>query len=220
MKPFLQPAAIARATQPQGLRRRAVHVLALGAVATELLGPWAHRAGAQPRAPEPLQALPSVDLAAYLGTWYQVALFPNFFQRQCVSDTTATYARLPDGAVQVVNRCRTDEATFDSVTGVARPVGRLVDDRLMPAQLSVSFLPGWLQWLPLRGNYWIIQLAEDGRYAVVSEPRREYLWVLSRTPTLAPADETAIRSRLGEQGFDLSRWSAHPQSAAKAARQP
>ena len=81
----------------------------------------------------------------------------------------------------------------------------------------MSFLPSWLRWLPIWGSYWVIQLADDGRYAVVSEPTREYLWVLSRTPTLAPADESAIRSRLAQQGFDLARWQTHPHSPAAEA---
>ena len=71
-----------------------------------------------------------------------------------------------------------------------------------------------LRWLPIRGSYRVIQLAEDGRYAVVSVGKREYLWVLSRTPLLRTADETAIRSRLVRQGFDLGPWQAHPHSPA------
>lgn len=165
----------------------------------------------------PLAALPALALTPYLGTWYQVAWFPNRFQRQCVSDTTATYARRPDGTIEVVNRCRRADGQFDSVTGVARPASaRIEGDTLAPAQLEVSFLPAWLRWLPIWGRYWVIQLADDGRYAVVSENTRQYLWVLARTPQLPPADETAIRSRLVQQGFDLAAWQAHPHAASPA----
>jgi apolipoprotein D and lipocalin family protein len=59
----------------------------------------------------------------------------------------------------------------------------------------------------------VIQRADDGRYVVIREGTREYLWVLSRTPQLTPADESAIRSRLTQQGFDLARWQAHPHTA-------
>lgn len=164
--------------------------------------------------PAPLVSLPQLQLPNYLGTWYQVALFPNRFQSQCVSDTTATYDAQPDGTLRVRNRCRLADGRMDEALGVARPVGRIDGDWLKPAQLTVSFLPGWLQWLPIaRGNYWVIQRADDGRYAVVSEPSRQYLWVLSRAPSLPPADESAIRSQLLSQGFDLSRWTAHPQAS-------
>jgi len=148
-----------------------------------------------------------------MGTWYQVAWFPNRFQKQCVSDTAATYRRVPEG-VEVTNRCRNAAGEVESIVGLARPDGATISgDKLQPAQLEVSFLPGWLRWLPIWGSYWVIQLADDGRYAVVGEPGREYLWVLSRTPGLAPADESAIRSRLVQQGYDLGRWQNHKHSS-------
>jgi len=163
--------------------------------------------------PAPVTALPVLDIPAYMGTWYQVAWFPNRFQKQCVSDTAATYRRIPEG-VEVTNRCRNAAGEVESIVGLARPDGATISgDKLAPAQLEVSFLPGWLRWLPIWGSYWVIQLADDGRYAVVGEPGREYLWVLSRTPGLAPADESAIRSRLVQQGYDLGRWQNHKHSS-------
>jgi apolipoprotein D and lipocalin family protein len=167
-----------------------------------------------------LEPLPSLNVASYMGTWYQVAWFPNRFQKQCVSDTTAAYRLLPEGRVEVVNRCKRADGSIDSVTGVARPSGSVLrGGQLEPARLEVSFLPTWLRWLPIWGNYWVLELAPDGRYAVVSEPGREYLWVLARQPTLPSSDETAIRSRLLQRGFDLSRWQAHPHAPAALAAQ-
>lgn len=161
-------------------------------------------------APPPVEPLPSLDVPSYMGTWYQVAWFPNRFQKQCVSDTAASYRRLEQG-IEVVNRCRTADGSLESVTGLARPAdAELRGDTLFPARLEVSFLPAWLRWVPAWGDYWVIRLADDGRYAVVSEGTKQYLWVLSRTPALSAADETEIRSFLGEQGFDLTRWQAHP----------
>lgn len=183
---------------------------------------WAQTPGASPPlaslpAP-PLVALPSLDVPTYMGTWYQVAWFPNRFQSQCVSDTAATYRQLEGGRVEVINRCRRADGSLDDVTGLARPAGAaLLGNQLQPAQLEVSFLPKALRWLPIWGSYWVIQLAEDGRYAVVSEAQRKYLWVLSRTPKLLAADETEIRSRLVQQGFDLARWQTHPHTVLASA---
>jgi apolipoprotein D and lipocalin family protein len=157
-----------------------------------------------------------------MGTWYQVALFPNRFQAQCVSDTTATYRPLPDGTVEVANRCRKADGSMDEAIGLARPTGTLNNTPsgsvLAPARLEVSFLPAWLRWLPVGwGRYWVIQLADNGRYAVISEPSRQYLWILSRKPTLAPADDAMIRARLRQQGFaDLSALTMHAHQPAEA----
>ena len=174
---------------------------------------WSSAGLSQAAPVEPLATLPSLDVPSYMGTWYQVAWFPNRFQKQCVRDTTATYRRVPEG-VEVLNRCRLADGRIDDVVGLARPAGSvLAGDQLRPAQLEVSFLPRLLRWLPIWGDYWVIQRADDGRYAVVSEISRKYLWVVSRTPQLSAADETAIRSRLVQQGFDLAPWQAHPHTA-------
>jgi apolipoprotein D and lipocalin family protein len=164
-----------------------------------------------PTAAPALQALPSLDVPSYMGTWYQVAWFPNRFQKQCVSDTQAIYRQRDDGRIEVLNRCRLADGRLDEADGIARPAGAsLQGNRLSPATLEVSFLPALLRWIPAWGSYWVVALAEDGRYAVVSEPQRQYLWVLARAPRLSAEDEATIRSQLTRQGFELSRWQAHP----------
>jgi apolipoprotein D and lipocalin family protein len=175
-------------------------------------------AGAAPSraAAPPLQPLPGVDVASYMGAWYQVLWIPNRFQRQCVSDTTATY-REQGGTIEVTNRCRLADGGWDQVIGLARPpagIARIEGGRLQPARLQVSFLPAWLRWTGIGwGDYWIVDLAPDGRYAIVSEASREYLWVLARQPALTSADESAVRERLRALGFDDSRVLAHPHGA-------
>lgn len=150
-------------------------------------------------AAEPLATVGTVDLPRYAGQWYEVARYPNRFQRQCIGDTTATYQLLDDGNVGVVNRCRTRDG-IDEANGVARRVDGRTD------RLEVSFLPAWLRWLPIGwGRYWIIELAPDYRYAVIGEPSREYLWVLARTRTLSPEDRRAIETRLPVLGYDPTR---------------
>lgn len=164
---------------------------------------------------KPLQSLETIEIAPYLGTWYQVALYPNSFQSQCVSDTTATYSANVDGTIAVKNRCKTSKGNFDEALGQARTVGKLDGTRLSPAQLQVRFAPSWLSWLPfVWGNYWVIDIAgtpqEGYRYALISEPKRDYLWVLSRTPKLEAADDARIRVSLARMGFDLSKLQLHP----------
>jgi apolipoprotein D and lipocalin family protein len=163
--------------------------------ALALLAFIAHGALAAP----PLATVGDVDLARYAGTWFEIAKIPNRFQQQCVADTTATYARRDDGRVGVVNRCRTRDG-FDEASGLARPVGDRTD------RFQVSFLPAVLRWLPFGwGDYWIIELAPDYRFAVIGEPSREYLWVLARSRTLSAADRAAIEARLPAHGYDPRR---------------
>ena len=167
----------------------------------------------------PLQAVESVNLTRYLGRWYQIAHYPNKFQAQCVSDTIADYRLLPQGRIEVVNQCQTATGATDKAVGEARlaqprflgiPVGKVVST----SKLQVRFAPALLGWVPgVWAPYWVVQLTPDYRYAVVSEPDRDYLWILSRTPTLAPQDRVAIDSLLQQQGFDLARLQEDPHTA-------
>lgn len=192
------------------MKRRA-QVAALLIAAALVSAPALQAADPPPGPPTPL---PSLDVPAYMGTWYQVAWYPNWFQRKCVSDTQATYRLLPEGQVEVLNRCRIEGGGTDGVLGVARPVGKIDGDKLLPAQLEVSFLPTWLRWLPIGwGSYWVVHLAEDGRYAIVSEASREYLWVLARSPLWSAEDQAEVREVMQKLGFDLGKLQAHPQKA-------
>jgi apolipoprotein D and lipocalin family protein len=139
-----------------------------------------------------------VDLARYAGRWYEVARYPNRFQAQCASDVTATYALRPDGTVAVTNACRRGDGSTDVAEGVARIV-----DPATNARLEVRFAPAALSWLPIVwGDYWVLALDPAYRYALVGEPSREYLWVLSRTPSLAAADEAALMDAARRAGYD------------------
>ena len=156
------------------------------------------------RAGEPLATVGDVDLTRYAGRWYEVAKYPNRFQSQCVADTTATYRLLDDGAVGVVNRCRTTNGV-DEASGVARRLDGRTD------RLEVSFLPAALRWLPIGwGDYWIIELAPDYRYAVVGEPSRKYLWILARSRALSAEDRRGIEARLPAHGYDPARLVESP----------
>lgn len=143
----------------------------------------------------PLKAVEQVELGRYLGTWYEIAAFPQRFQRGCTA-STATYALRADGQIDVLNRCRKDR--LDGEEKVAAGLARVVDAK-SNAKLEVSF------FRPFWGAYWILELGGDYQYAVVGHPSRDYLWILSRTPAMEPAVYQAIVSRLADQGYETSR---------------
>ena len=168
-------------------------------------------AAAPAQTPPPVRAVPFVDLDRYAGDWFEIARLPNRFQRECVGDVRATYARRPDGRVDVVNRCRTAEGETE-----ARGVARIVDERTF-AKLEVRFAPTWLSWLPMVwGDYWIIGLAPDYSWAVVGDPGRDYLWILARAPHLDDASTAMAQAAARDNGFDVKRLV--PTSQAGAAR--
>jgi apolipoprotein D and lipocalin family protein len=146
----------------------------------------------------PVTTVADVDLDRYLGKWYEIARFDNRFQRQCAGDVTAEYARRADGRIDVINRCRQTDGSLTTAAGVARVV-----DTATRAKLKVRFAPAFLSWIPaVWGDYWIIGLADDYSWAVVGSPDRQYLWVLSRTPILAPPQYAKAVETARANGFD------------------
>lgn len=162
---------------------------------------WLSLLGPAQAEPPPLQAVPSVDVPRYMGTWHEVAKYPNWFQRKCASSTQATYSLQADSRVQVQNRCKTDKGEWTEAMGAARQIGGPTS-----AKLKVRFAPEWVSFIPMVwGDYWIIELDPQYQWVVVSEPKREYLWILSRTPQMPAATYQALLAKLDVMGFDLKK---------------
>ncbi len=143
-----------------------------------------------------LQTVSRVDLDRYVGLWYQTAYIPNTFQPRDCGFSTAEYKISPKGEILVHNICWKDESMTKinkQVRGKAFPVNNT------NTKLKVQFF-----W-PFKGDYWVIDLDEkEYCYAVVSEPRRKYLWILSRTPIMDTAVYDGIIKKLKSRGFDTS----------------
>jgi apolipoprotein D and lipocalin family protein len=149
----------------------------------------------------PVRTVEAVDLSRYVGTWFEIARFPNRFQRRCVGDVRASYVRRSDGRIDVINRCRAADGTVTEARGIAR----VVDERTS-AKLKVRFAPAVLSFLPMVwGDYWILGLAADYSWAVVGSPDRTYLWILARTAQLPPEQFAAALATARANGFDVDR---------------
>jgi apolipoprotein D and lipocalin family protein len=149
----------------------------------------------------PVSTIATLDVPRYMGTWYEIAKFPNRFQAKCIANTRARYLAQTDGSVQVLNSCVTvDGSTIDAL-GRAIQVGATTSPKL-----QVRFAPAWLSWLPqVWGDYWVIDLDADYQLVAVSDSKREYLWVLSRTPQVNVKAYDALLERLKAQHFEVQK---------------
>src|SRR4029079_612769 len=149
------------------------------------------------RDPRPVTPVASVDLERYAGDWFEIARLPNWFERRCVADVTASYRLRPDGRLDVVNRCRTRKGSL-----TARGVARVVDDRSR-GRLKVRFAPAPLSFLPfVWGDYWILGLGDACAGALGGTPARRCLWILSRATRLADACLLRALDLAHAGGFD------------------
>jgi apolipoprotein D and lipocalin family protein len=139
-----------------------------------------------------LPVVREVDIEKYSGTWYEIARLPNSFEKglKCV---TATYTLREDGKIEVINRGHKTgkPGKISKIKGVAR-----IPDKNQPAKLKVTFF-----W-PFSGNYYIIELDKDYRYALVGEPSRKYLWILARDKKLDMKIYESLLKKAEEMGFD------------------
>lgn len=144
---------------------------------------------------KPLATVTSVDLNRYAGKWYEIASFPQRFQKGCHC-TVAEYTPTNEGYIEVFNSCRKDSINGKLSTAKGKA---FIEEGSGNAKLEVQFF-----W-PFRGKYWIIDLADDYSYAVVGHPNRDYLWILSRTPHISDSLYHEILLRISNMQFDTLR---------------
>jgi len=176
-------------------KNRSRGIVASALLTTAAVAFLAHAANGQKRqAEQTLKTVSSVDLNKYAGRWYEIARLPARFQKDCDSDVIATYTLRAGGKVHVLNQCRKASGEIKKADGTAKIV-----DKTTNARLKVTFF-----W-PFYGDYWILELGDQYEYAVVGEPGRKYLWILSRSPQMDEKLYQSLLTKIAAQGFDTSK---------------
>ncbi|WP_321315364.1 lipocalin family protein [Halarcobacter sp.] len=140
-----------------------------------------------------IQSVDNLDLQQYTGKWYEIARYEHFFEKNC-KNVSATYSIKKNKNIKVINRCE-DITTNEKKEAIGE--AKKVDNK--NSKLKVTFF-----W-PFYGDYWVIMLADDYSYAVVSEPTKEYLWILSRTKKLPKNIQDDILEKLKNLDFDTDK---------------
>lgn len=152
----------------------------------------------RPEGSLPNQPVSELELNRYVGQWHEIAHLPMFFQRKCLDQITATYTLRGNGRLDVRNACRSVDGDQKVSQGIAKPVPGKA------GALKVRFAPVWLAWLPwVWGDYWVLEVDSNYRWAVVGSPRRKYLWILSREPSMPTAQFQALIARARQRGYPV-----------------
>ena len=138
----------------------------------------------------------TLDLDRYLGTWYEIARYDHRFERGLVG-VTANYSMRDDGKIKVINSGYKDSLTgkYSEATGKAK----IPDPVNEPAKLRVSFF--WNFY----GDYFVLELEENYKWAIIGSRSDKYLWILSRTPQMDNTEYEECLDKLRKRGYDVSK---------------
>ncbi len=175
--------------------RRGVRILALAALA--MLGGGCMSTGA-PTVP----VVRAVDLPRFMGAWYVIASIPSYVERNAY-DAVESYELKPDGRIQTTFRYR--NGSFEAPLKTMHPVGTVVPDT-NNAVWGMQFI-----W-PIKAEYVISYLDAGYTETIIARSKRDYAWIMARTPTIPEAAYAADVERLKAMGYDVSKLRKVPQS--------
>lgn len=144
-----------------------------------------------------LQIVEKVDLDRYQGNWNEIARIDHWFQEGCIN-STASYSMRDDGDIKVVNRCDIEGSENEKDEAIGRA---WVVDQNSNAKLKVQFPLKGIKLPFLAGDYWILALEENYQYAMIGDPKREYLWILARDKTLPQPTLDSLIGKAKAEGF-------------------
>lgn len=142
-----------------------------------------------------LQPVANLDIDRYQGLWHEMARYENPQQGASCLNATAEYGFNEDGNIAVVGTC-TDPSgqQVETTLGTAT-----MEDPAAPAKLSMTYGEGGAE------DYWVVAVADDYTWSIVSEPTRERLWIMTRQPITGGPMKTQLIAKAQELGFDTSK---------------
>lgn len=157
--------------------------------------------------PDSLPTPPQVDLQRFMGPWYVIANIPTPPERDA-HNPIEHYALRDDGRIQTTYRYR--KGGFDAPLRTMRPVGS-VRDGSGNAVWGMQFVLPSLPLGMLQAEYVIAHVDDDYTETIIARSKRDYAWIMARTPTLPQADLERLKQRLRDLGYDLADLQMVPQ---------
>jgi len=149
----------------------------------------------------PIRTVAKVDLERFMGDWYVVANIPTFIERNA-HNAVESYELVSDK--QVATTFRFNQGSFDGPVKTYRPTGFVSDDP-SNAIWGMQFI-----W-PIKADYRVIYLNEDYTQTVIGRNRRDYVWIMARTPSVPEEDYDAIIDLVNDLGYDTAKIRPVPQ---------
>lgn len=148
-----------------------------------------------------LKTVDYVDLERFMGDWYVIANIPTFIEKGA-HNAVETYALNADGTIDTTFVFRDD--SFDGKRKEYNPKGFIRDEQ-SNAEWGMRFI-----W-PIKADYRIVYLTPDYSHTVIGRNKRDYLWIMARTPQIPDSEYEAILKRVADMGYDTTEIRKVPQ---------
>jgi apolipoprotein D and lipocalin family protein len=149
----------------------------------------------------PLATVATVDLPRFMGDWYVIANIPTFIERGA-HNAIESYALAPDGTIATTFTFR--EGSFEGKRKQYHPRGFILD-RQSNAAWGMRFV-----W-PIKADYRITYLSDDYGQTVIGRQKRDFVWIMARTPQIPEPDYERLLGLVAQQGYDISKVRRVPQ---------
>ncbi len=149
----------------------------------------------------PVRTVPQVDLDRFMGDWYVIANIPTFIERKA-HNAIESYERVDEK--RIATTFRFNKGSFDGPVKTYRPTGFVTDDP-SNAIWGMQFI-----W-PIKADFRVMYLNSDYTQTVIGRNKRDFVWVMARTPSIPDTDYARIVDLIGEQGYDTTKIRLVPQ---------
>lgn len=149
----------------------------------------------------PMPTVAKVDLARFMGDWYVIANIPTFIE-EGAHNAVETYRLDSDGSIATTFTFRAGK--FDGEVKRYNPRGFVLDT-------STNAVWGMRFVWPIKADYRITYLADDYTQTIISRQKRDYVWIMARTPVIAEADYQRLLNIVAAQGYDINKVRRVPQ---------
>jgi len=166
-----------------------------------LIGSLALVAGCSSNGLVPLRTAKHVDLPRFMGDWYVIAHIPTFLERDAFN-AVESYRLLDDG--RVATTFSFNDGGFDGPRKTYHPTGYVID-RESNALWGMQFI-----W-PIKAEYRVVYVDDDYRHTIIGRSKRDYVWIMARTPQLPAQDRQSLLDIIATQGYDTAKLRDVPQ---------
>lgn len=144
---------------------------------------------------KPIRTADHVDLDRFMGDWYVIAHIPTFLEKQAFN-AVESYRRLEDGRIDTTFSF--NEGGFDGKRKTFNPTGFVLNTE-SNAVWGMRFV-----W-PIKAEYVIVHVDDEYQKTIIGRSKRDYVWIMARTPRIAEQDMQQLREIIASQGYDLSK---------------